>query len=72
VDFLQGSPDLRLDSATVRPFWELSLRPEFNGNRRIIASSAFVRGAPNLTGNWTLHPNVAGNESDHSCKSTMS
>jgi hypothetical protein len=34
----------------------------------IFASSAFAAGAPSLTGNWTLHQSIAGNESDQQCK----
>lgn len=34
----------------------------------LFAASAFAAGAPNLTGSWTLHNNIAGNESDQSCK----
>jgi hypothetical protein len=32
------------------------------------ASSALAAGAPNLTGQWTIHNNIAGNESDQECK----
>jgi hypothetical protein len=32
------------------------------------ASSAFAAGAPSLTGQWSIHNNVAGNESDQQCK----
>jgi hypothetical protein len=34
----------------------------------IFASSAFAAGAPSLTGQWSIHNNVAGNESDQQCK----
>jgi hypothetical protein len=34
----------------------------------LFAASAFAAGAPNLTGNWTLHNSIAGNESDQPCK----
>lgn len=34
----------------------------------LFAATAFAAGTPNLTGNWTLHNNVAGNESDQPCK----
>lgn len=34
----------------------------------LVASSAFAAAAPNLTGNWTIHNNIAGNESDQPCK----
>ena len=34
----------------------------------LFAASAFAAGAPNLTGNWTLHNAIAGNESDQPCK----
>ena len=34
----------------------------------LFASSAFAAAAPSLTGNWTIHNNVAGNESEQQCK----
>lgn len=34
----------------------------------LIASSAFAAGAPKLTGDWNIHNNIAGNESDQPCK----
>jgi hypothetical protein len=34
----------------------------------MIASSAFAAPAPNLTGQWSIHNNIAGNESDQQCK----
>jgi hypothetical protein len=34
----------------------------------LFAASAFAAGAPNLTGEWTIHNNIAGNESDQPCK----
>ena len=34
----------------------------------LLAASAFAAGAPNLTGNWTIHNSIAGNESDQPCK----
>ncbi len=34
----------------------------------LFASSAFAAGAPALTGQWTIHNNIAGNESDQECK----
>jgi hypothetical protein len=34
----------------------------------LFAASAFAGGAPNLTGNWTIHNSIAGNESDQPCK----
>jgi hypothetical protein len=34
----------------------------------LFASSAFAAGAPSLTGQWSIHNNVAGNESDQECK----
>jgi hypothetical protein len=36
------------------------------------ASTAFAAAAPNLTGNWTVHQSVAGNESDGPCKFVQS
>lgn len=33
----------------------------------LLASSAFAVAAPNLTGNWTVHQNIAGNESSQEC-----
>jgi len=32
----------------------------------LFASSAFA--APNLTGKWTIHNSIAGNENDQECK----
>ena len=32
------------------------------------SASAFAAGAPNLTGSWTLHNSISGNESDQPCK----
>jgi hypothetical protein len=32
------------------------------------ATSALAAGAPNLTGQWTVHNSIAGNESDQECK----
>jgi hypothetical protein len=32
------------------------------------ASSAFAAGAPSLTGQWSIHNSIAGNESDQPCK----
>ena len=34
----------------------------------LFASAAFAAAAPNLTGNWTVHQSVAGNDSDQECK----
>ena len=34
----------------------------------LFASTAFAAGAPNLTGQWTVHNSIAGNESDQECK----
>lgn len=34
----------------------------------LIASAAFAAGAPKLTGDWNIHNNIAGNESDQPCK----
>ena len=34
----------------------------------LFASAAFAAGAPNLTGQWTVHNSIAGNESDQECK----
>jgi opacity protein-like surface antigen len=34
----------------------------------LLAGSAFAAAAPNLTGEWNIHNNIAGNESDQSCK----
>ena len=33
----------------------------------LLASSAFANGSPNLTGKWTVHQNIVGNESDQEC-----
>lgn len=37
----------------------------------MFAASAFAAGTPNLTGEWTIHNNIAGNESDQPCKFTL-
>ncbi len=34
----------------------------------LFASSAFAAGAPGLTGQWSVHNSIAGNESDQECK----
>jgi hypothetical protein len=34
----------------------------------LFASSAFAAGALSLTGQWSLHQSIAGNESDQECK----
>ena len=34
----------------------------------LAATSALAAGAPNLTGQWTIHNSIAGNESDQECK----
>ena len=34
----------------------------------MLASSAFAATVPSLTGQWTLHNSIAGNESDQKCK----
>jgi hypothetical protein len=34
----------------------------------LFASSAFAAAAPSLTGQWTVHNSIAGNESDQNCK----
>ena len=34
----------------------------------LFATSTFAAGKPNLTGEWNIHNNVAGNESDQPCK----
>ena len=34
----------------------------------LFASTAFAAGTPSLTGQWSIHNNVAGNESDQECK----
>ena len=34
----------------------------------LISSTAFAAGTPNLTGQWTVHNSIAGNESDQDCK----
>lgn len=33
----------------------------------LFACSAFAAGAPNLTGDWSIHNSIAGNESDQQC-----
>jgi len=32
------------------------------------ATSALAAGSPSLTGQWTVHNSIAGNESDQECK----
>ena len=34
----------------------------------VFASSAFAAGIPSLTGQWSVHNSIAGNESDQECK----
>ena len=34
----------------------------------LFASAAFAAAAPNLTGQWSVHNSIAGNESDQECK----
>jgi len=34
----------------------------------LFAASAFAAGAPSLTGDWTIHNSIAGNDSDQACK----
>jgi hypothetical protein len=34
----------------------------------LFAASAFAAGAPSLSGEWSIHNSVAGNESDQACK----
>ncbi len=34
----------------------------------LFATSAFAAGAPSLTGQWSVHNNIAGNENDQECK----
>lgn len=34
----------------------------------LCATSAFAAGAPSLTGQWSVHNNIAGNENDQECK----
>lgn len=40
----------------------------FASSALLFASSAFAAGAPSLTGQWSIHNNIAGNESDQQCK----
>jgi len=37
----------------------------------LLASSAFAADAPNLTGRWSVHNSIAGDESDQECKFTQ-
>jgi hypothetical protein len=37
----------------------------------LFASSAFAAGTPSLTGQWSIHNNIAGSESDQECKFTL-
>jgi hypothetical protein len=34
----------------------------------LLACSAFAAGSPDITGRWSVHTSVAGNESDQECK----
>jgi len=34
----------------------------------LLTSAAFAAGTPNLTGQWSVHNSIAGNESDQECK----
>jgi hypothetical protein len=38
----------------------------------LFAATAFAAGAPNLTGKWQLHQNIAGHESDQNCSFVQS
>lgn len=40
----------------------------FASTTLLFASSAFAAGASGLTGQWTVHNSIAGNESDQECK----
>jgi len=40
----------------------------FASTTLLFASSAFAAGANGLTGQWTVHNSIAGNESDQECK----
>jgi hypothetical protein len=44
------------------------MKKMFAASALLFAASAFAAGAPNLTGNWTIHNSIAGNESDQPCK----
>jgi hypothetical protein len=37
----------------------------------LYTTAALAVGAPNLTGQWTVHNSIAGNESDQECKITQ-
>ena len=39
----------------------------FAATALLFAASAFAADAPNLTGKWTIHNSIAGNESDMAC-----
>lgn len=39
----------------------------FASTALLFASSSFAAGAPGLTGLWTVHNSIAGNESDQEC-----
>ena len=38
----------------------------------LFATAAFGADAPDLTGNWTVHTSIAGNENDQPCKFVQS
>ena len=38
----------------------------------LLACSAFAAGTPSLTGQWSIHNSIAGNESDQECKFVQS
>jgi hypothetical protein len=37
----------------------------------LFASSAFAAGAPGITGQWSIHNSIAGNDSDQQCAFTV-
>lgn len=44
------------------------MKAVFAASALLFATSAFAAGVTNLTGQWTIHNNIAGNESDQECK----
>jgi hypothetical protein len=83
----RGVPNARMDPRNIqieRPFKPTLALSTVKPTRRLkvmkkmlactgllLASSAFAAGATPLTGQWTIHSSIAGNESDMTCNFTQ-
>jgi hypothetical protein len=83
----RGVPNARMDPRNIqieRPFKPTIARSTVKPTRKVrvmkkmlvctgllLASSAFAAGATTLTGQWTIHSSIAGNESDMTCNFTQ-